>query len=240
MTRKKIKIKAKKLLANFPAYKLFGLGLLIMMLPALLTQTSFSLFDFSSVGQVGDTIGGITAPFIGLLSAYLIYKAFIVQVEANKIQSKNNEFGIALKLIDDLENRLTRGVHRYESTLSDGKTLKTESANLYEIIRFWNVMIVYRNSYTGLIAVTIRQVNYFKKFVERSTYFSLQDKTLLIEKAALTFGTELYNAFDSHITTTDEEMLSDEEKEFFSMCEKFHATTLQDFLFHIIDIDDFN
>jgi hypothetical protein len=240
MALKKTKTKVKKVLKNFPAYKIFGLGIIIMTLPALLTQTPFSLFDFSSAGQIGDTIGGITAPFIGLLSAYLIYKAFKVQVDANKIQSKNNEFSIALKLIDDLEKRLTQRVHRYEVTVSDGKTSKIEDANLYEIIRFWSAMIVYRNSYTGLIAITIRQVNYFKEFVEHSTNFSANDKTLLMEKAALTFGTELYNAINTLITVTDEDMLNDKESTFFKMCGKFHATTLQDFLYHIVDIDDFN
>lgn len=215
-------------------------AVLVLALPALLTQTAVTIFNFSQTGQVGDTIGGITAPFIGLLSAYLIYKAFIVQVESNKIQSKNNEFGIALKLIEDLEYRLTRNIHRYEYSLPDGKSLKSENANLYEIIRFWNGMIAYRNSYMSLIAVTIRQVNYFKKFVERSSYFTQRDKTLLMEKAALTFGTDLFNAFDTHIKTTVDEVLSDQEKEFFSMCKRFHDTTLQDFLFHLIDLDDFN
>jgi hypothetical protein len=39
-------------------------------------------------GLIGDTIGGITAPFIGLLSAYLIYITFTIQNKANKIQMK--------------------------------------------------------------------------------------------------------------------------------------------------------
>jgi hypothetical protein len=240
MTLNKLMTGIKKLFKKFPSYKIFGLGILIMTLPALLTQTPFSLFNFNSVGQVGDTIGGITAPFIGLLSAYLIYKAFKVQVDANKIQSKNNEFSIALKLIDDLENRLTQRVHRYEVTVADGKSSKIEDANLYEIIRFWNQMLVYRNSYTGLIATTIRQVNFFKEFVERSANFSTSDKTLLMEKAALTFGAGLYNAINTLITTTEEDMLNDKDEVFFKMCERFHATTLQDFLYHTVDIDDFN
>lgn len=34
-------------------------------------------------GQLGDTIGGISTPVIGLLSAFLIYKSFKAQIDAN-------------------------------------------------------------------------------------------------------------------------------------------------------------
>lgn len=36
---------------------------------------------------VGDTIGGITAPFINLIAVYLVWRSFQAQAEANKIQS---------------------------------------------------------------------------------------------------------------------------------------------------------
>jgi len=41
-------------------------------------------FNFGNSSQIGDTIGGITAPIIGLLSAILVYIAFREQVKANK------------------------------------------------------------------------------------------------------------------------------------------------------------
>jgi hypothetical protein len=36
----------------------------------------FASFDFSESGQIGDTIGGITAPIINLIGAYLVYISF--------------------------------------------------------------------------------------------------------------------------------------------------------------------
>lgn len=44
-----------------------------------------SVIDFTNTGQIGDTIGGITAPIIGLTSAILIYLSFTAQIKANEI-----------------------------------------------------------------------------------------------------------------------------------------------------------
>lgn len=43
-------------------------------------------FNLSETGQIGDTIGGITNPIIGLFGAVLVYLSFRQQLLANKIQ----------------------------------------------------------------------------------------------------------------------------------------------------------
>lgn len=77
------------------AQKKFANGVLILgvigiiFLPLMLTFPAIiSLFDYSrsSTGNIGNTIGGITAPIIGLVTASLMYIAFRAQWEANKIQ----------------------------------------------------------------------------------------------------------------------------------------------------------
>lgn len=50
--------------------------------PFLLSQPGN--YDFTTSGEIGDTIGGITAPAIGLLSAFLVALSFRAQVKANK------------------------------------------------------------------------------------------------------------------------------------------------------------
>ena len=55
--------------------------LFIMGLPAILTRPGF--IDFSSTGEIGDTIGGIMGPFIAVVAAILTFIAFWVQYEAN-------------------------------------------------------------------------------------------------------------------------------------------------------------
>ena len=112
--------------------KLLSFAVIILFLPILLTRAAtMAIFDFSRTGEIGDTIGGITAPFVGLVSAYLVYRAFIVQVEANKIQSRNNEFSIALKLIDDLEKRMNNENNPNEYTTAFGQTTKSDKARFF-------------------------------------------------------------------------------------------------------------
>lgn len=42
-----------------------------------------SWIDFSTTGQIGDTIGGIMGPFIAIAAAGLTFIAFWVQCKAN-------------------------------------------------------------------------------------------------------------------------------------------------------------
>lgn len=76
---KKYKIKSRVLL-------LAGI-ILIFFSPWLFTRSAFwNFLDFSTTGSIGDTIGGITAPFINLLGAVLIYLSFEQQIVANHFQ----------------------------------------------------------------------------------------------------------------------------------------------------------
>lgn len=59
--------------------------------------------------EIGDAIGGMTAPIIGLFSAFLVYIAFRAQIKANEQLQKQNEFilfdkyeKLALKLSENL------------------------------------------------------------------------------------------------------------------------------------------
>ncbi len=50
-----------------------------------------SFANYTNSGEIGDTIGGTTAPFIGLLSAVLVYRALQAQIKANEIIQKQIE-----------------------------------------------------------------------------------------------------------------------------------------------------
>jgi hypothetical protein len=45
-------------------------------------------FNFSDTGEIGDTIGGLTAPIIGIVGTLLVYYSFQAQLKANKLQYK--------------------------------------------------------------------------------------------------------------------------------------------------------
>lgn len=66
---------------------LLGLGVLvILVMPFLLTFEFFhERFNFSETGQIGDTIGGITAPFLNLIGAFLVFYALKAQTKANEL-----------------------------------------------------------------------------------------------------------------------------------------------------------
>jgi hypothetical protein len=56
---------------------------LIGFLPYLITTRYWFGIDFASTGQIGDTIGGIMAPFIAIIASLLTFGAFWVQFQAN-------------------------------------------------------------------------------------------------------------------------------------------------------------
>lgn len=66
---------------------------LALVLPTFLTRDWLfgDWFHFDETGSIGDTIGGIMNPFIAIGAAWLTYKAFVIQYEANKELKLNTE-----------------------------------------------------------------------------------------------------------------------------------------------------
>lgn len=62
---------------------------IILFFPILFTLPTFLGIDFSTSGQIGDTIGGLMGPFVAIIAASLTFFAFWVQYRANQIQIKN-------------------------------------------------------------------------------------------------------------------------------------------------------
>lgn len=56
----------------------------LISLPIFATQLDW-FCDFTKTGSIGDTVGGLTAPVIGVISALLIYFSFRAQINANRI-----------------------------------------------------------------------------------------------------------------------------------------------------------
>lgn len=63
---------------------IIGLVGIIFLFGFTIIATQYNLwFDYNNTGQIGDTIGGLTAPIIGIFSALLIYLSFRAQIQAN-------------------------------------------------------------------------------------------------------------------------------------------------------------
>ncbi|NRT17169.1 multisubunit Na+/H+ antiporter MnhB subunit [Flavobacterium sp. 28A] len=67
--------------------------IIVFLVPYLFTLSVFKEYNFSETGQIGDTIGGLTSPFINGIGAILVYIAFKEQKKSNDILTEeiNNE-----------------------------------------------------------------------------------------------------------------------------------------------------
>lgn len=109
-------IQEKKTIFTLNFYLLI-LGFVLILFASVFIFTREALwegFKLSGTGQIGDTIGGITAPVINLIGAILVYISFKAQINANKLQFDllNNEiqnqrqrdnFNITLELFKELK-----------------------------------------------------------------------------------------------------------------------------------------
>jgi len=93
------------------------------------TLTQFSFIDFTSTGQIGDTIGGIMNPFISIASFLMMFLVFYMQYNANKLQRQlvneqmqnekfENQFFEMLKIHKENSNTIISAFH--EDILNNG------------------------------------------------------------------------------------------------------------------------
>lgn len=55
----------------------------ILIAPFILTRSGLESMSFLSTGQIGDTIGGISSPIVGIVSIYLLAYILIEQLNFN-------------------------------------------------------------------------------------------------------------------------------------------------------------
>ena len=92
--------------------------ILILCLPLIFTLPTFSAIHFNDTGQIGETIGGIIAPFIAIIAAILTFAAFWIQYRANQIQIDNFN-----------EQRKDIQIERFESKYYEMIKLHKENVN---------------------------------------------------------------------------------------------------------------
>lgn len=111
----------------------------ILFIPLILTSPAFSkIFDFTSSGQIGDTIGGTTAPFLNLVGAILIFLALKAQVKANELiqeqidrENETKSIENEVENLNKLYSYLNESVNNFKFTTLPIKKLKnTGNLNL--------------------------------------------------------------------------------------------------------------
>ena len=86
------------------------IGVIILAIPYFLTMES-GFISFADTGEIGDTIGGITAPFIGFFGSILVYFALKAQIDANeqvRLQfAKQEKDGLISNRVDFLKTKIS-------------------------------------------------------------------------------------------------------------------------------------
>lgn len=87
----------------------------VFSMPWLLTR-KFGTFSFNvTTGAIGDTMGGLTAPFISLLSGLLVYYSFREQVKANKMLMESSQSDIFFENMEKFWTRVEMQIHNYQN-----------------------------------------------------------------------------------------------------------------------------
>lgn len=90
--------------------------LVILTVPFILTRSSLSTsLNFTQTGQIGDTIGGITTPFLSLIGATLLFLALRAQIKANELI----QVQITLDRKDRTDDIETQNLNQLYSYLKD-------------------------------------------------------------------------------------------------------------------------
>ncbi len=125
------------------------IGIIITVIaPYIFTRPAFcDIFNFSETGNIGSTIGGITAPFLSFLGFIMILISFLEQYRANqKLRQKDEAdfvFNMFLNLTSTFENFIfnnkkgSNAFHAYFAYAKDeikmGKIEFTESVEFGDV-----------------------------------------------------------------------------------------------------------
>lgn len=145
-------------------------AILFLVIYVYLVSNKDWFFDLSEKGTIGDAIGGITAPVIGMLGAFLVYISFRSQVNANQLLINQNEFKLYLELINDLKQDILRLHDRKSWNIS---TIKTPY--LIEIRKSGRVSAVFKRQ----LIFILKNFVFIRERVEKTTLIDLSEKLAL-------------------------------------------------------------
>ncbi len=102
------------------------IAVIVFTLPSFTEQ-----LNLTTKSNIGDAIGGITAPVIGVVSSILLYLALTRQTQSNIDQRLKNESDIIFLLINQLDNEIAGFYHKYSQGKEEKKCTGLEGLNDY-------------------------------------------------------------------------------------------------------------
>ncbi|SFE43305.1 hypothetical protein SAMN04488131_10214 [Flavobacterium xueshanense] len=164
----------------------------------------FKSYDLSNSSSIGDSIGGITAPVIGIISSILLYLALTKQTESNIDQKLKNESDLILSLFNQLDLELNSLYFKFKNNSVDVKFNGLEALDEFAK-RFgiaWN-MDHFKEKFSsfkafypsGQIIYLIDTINLIDERISSST-LSPEMKNLFKQKLISFYDSKLRDSFD--------------------------------------------
>ena len=160
------------------------------MLPAFIP-----IYNLQGKGEIGDVIGGITAPIIGIFSSVLLYLALSRQTQSNKEQRFKNDSDLIFLLLNQLEIEISSFYTAFTVRNVKGSEEKT----------FYGVQGIDDFTSKLLKETGLQTVHSFKDYYESNQIMiiisSIKLIQLAIDESALEntsrviFKTKLYNIY---------------------------------------------
>ena len=97
------------------------------------TPAFWQRLELTHTSSIGDTIGGITAPFLGIISIVFLYLTLNRQIDSINDQKLKNESDIIFMLLNQLENEYNQ-IYMNGTTTSDTKTSIPTKFNGHEAL----------------------------------------------------------------------------------------------------------
>jgi len=152
-------------------------GLIIFAMPLILTRDIGGV-SFIGKGEIGDTIGGITAPFLSFFGSILVYLALRAQIDANdQIKDQfvaQNQSHIFFKLIDNINNRIDsisfESYDSYKAVEVKGHGAVTSIANKFGLEMGWKCSDYGRQLLSK--KPEIIELEYYQRIINSSNEFS--------------------------------------------------------------------
>lgn len=141
-------------------YLLGFVGVVIVALPYIFTR-NLNFISFTETGSIGDTIGGITAPFLSFFGSILVYLALKSQIDANneikrqfKKQEINNSNDFIFSNYKERINMIISEINSFNISFHDGTLI----SNIKDIPSYNGK----KYNFIGIQALNLYLIEYFR------------------------------------------------------------------------------
>jgi hypothetical protein len=199
------------------------LSVLVFNLPAFIRQ-----LDLSKGSQIGDSLGGMTSPVIGIVSSVLLYLALTRQIEAINDQKIKNESDIVFSLVNQFQIEIDSFHYKYsqkgQEYIFRGVEGLNKFSNDFPSYSFKTHDFTFEVYFEAKqILLLVRSFKLIEKRIEISP-ITPDMKKLFNEKLEMVFECVLYNILHSVSTTLEanEKMIDNAAKELIEFYKSHH------------------